>query len=439
MYFNPKQFSLAAKRLSSEEDGTITVLSLFMLFTMCVVWAIGLDVAKLMSAQSQLQNTADAAAHAAMVSRHQAGTSENAAKTAAVAIANANMPTGIYGATLTTADIEFGTYNSTTRSFTALAGSTEAVRVTTNRLSSRNNGVSSLLFQFVGITEFDMQTPAVFTSYTPGCLREGYFANEVIDMQSNNDFYDGFSICANGHVELNNNNSFELGTSVKMPNLADLVMPGNGSSNPGIIAALGTGSFRPKIIDQLPAIITGLAGGDPAYLPSYINNFVPIPLGSKNVSSADLTPGSIHTYWCGGGQTLSFSGLISDVVVVTDCKVGFSNNTQLQDVIIATENTDAKSISGSVGVEIGTDDSCAIGGGAQLLTLGSFFSPAKINLYGGQIIAADDIKFAANATGVHGASFIAGGSIDATSNAQMSYCGTGMEDNFEASYFRMSM
>ena len=71
-------------------------------------------------------------------------------------------------------------------------------------------------------------------------------------------------------------------------------------------------------------------------------------------------------------------------------------------------------------LKVGRDDSCAADG-SQLLALG-------------------DIEFTANADGIEGASFIAGGTISGTSNMIMGFCNhAGMERNFEAEYFRLAI
>lgn len=59
-------------------------------------------------------------------------------------------------------------------------------------------------------------------------------------------------------------------------------------------------------------------------------------------------------------------------------------------------------------------------------------------VFGSQLIASGDIDFAANANGIMGASMIAGGRIDGTSNMDMGFCGSGMENNYEANYFRLA-
>ena len=64
---------------------------------------------------------------------------------------------------------------------------------------------------------------------------------------------------------------------------------------------------------------------------------------------------------------------------------------------------------------------------------------ADLRVYGGQIIALGDITFSANANGIQGASLISGQEISGTSNMDMGFCGTGMEGNYEAPYFRLAL
>jgi len=108
-------------------------------------------------------------------------------------------------------------------------------------------------------------------------------------------------------------------------------------------------------------------------------------------------------------------------------------------VVIVNESTSAKSFNAASGIQIGRDDNCAEGGGAQLVTRGGIDIPAQLKMFGGQMIAAQDVAFTAEADGIQGASIISGGRIDGTANSVMGFCaGEGMEDNFEAEYFRLA-
>lgn len=428
--------------LISNEDGSMTIMGLFIFLMMAVVGAIGLDVANLMSARNQLQISADAAAHAALYQRNSSDAAS--AKNKAIEIAALNMPAGKYGTVLTAADIEFGVFDYDSYTFTADPSANSAVRVNTKRLVSRSNSVGSLLFQFVGFWEWDIVTPAIYATYKLNCTGQGVYARHVARFRSNNTFKNGFEICAGDHAAFSSNNVLEPGTTVFMPDTGDLVIPASGfATNTGLQDSLRSGHFQPLILNDLPDIISGLAVGDPAYTPAYITSTVPLALPGKNVDETDFIAGRIHTYYCTGGAALQIkmvADAMKEVVLITDCKVNFVGGPRLEDVIIATTNTDARSIHASSDLTIGKDDSCATGGGAQVLSHGGVNVAAKLNLYGGQVVALGDISFSANADGVEGASIISGGDVDGTSNATLAYCGdgSGMEGNFEADYFRLA-
>ena len=78
-------------------------------------------------------------------------------------------------------------------------------------------------------------------------------------------------------------------------------------------------------------------------------------------------------------------------------------------------------------------------GGVTVLTKGSFKASSGLEVYGSKVIALNDIAFTANATGMEGASFIAGGTISSTSNNTMGFCENGMDNTFSPDYFRMVM
>lgn len=227
-----------------------------------------------------------------------------------------------------------------------------------------------------------------------------------------------------------------------MPRLSELDLPQSGfETNTGLEAALRSGSYRLRVVNRLEKIISGLTNGDWDYLPDYIVSNVPINLKGKKFGEDDFTEGRIHTVWCSnnGKLTLDLNDPLTGVVLVTNCEIKFSQGAVLEDVVIATTHTGARSINSPSSLQVGRDDDCAVGGGAQLLTMGGMNFPADLMLYGGQLIAKGDIEFAANADGIEGASIIAGGEISGTSNMDMGFCGTGMEDNFEAMYFRLAM
>lgn len=426
----------------NREDGALTIQGLFLFTSMAILAGIGVDVSNLLSSQAQLQITADDTAHAALYARDTLPAEE--AKQAALDLAYSNMPSGHFGDIISDTDIVFGNWDYDTQSFTSNANSRDAVLVTARRVAMRDNPVASYLMQFIGIDEWDIITQSVYTTYRPTCFREGFVGDDVVDIQSNNAFSNGFCIHSNAYVSVNNNNTFEPGTVVSMPNIDEIDMPQSGfEKNDGLDAALRSGKYRLRIINRIDELIAGLENGDPEYTPDYIDSSVPINLngGGKTLHVTDFTPGKIHVKTCSGsGQlTIDATPALRDVVFVSNCEIKFASGSVLEDVVIATRNTSSRSFKAPSGLQVGRDDGCAPGGGAQLVTKGGMNFAANLAMFGGQLLAEGDVTFAARASGIEGASIVAGGEIDGTSNASMAFCGSGMEDNFEANYFRLAL
>lgn len=426
-------------RFLRTSDGAMTALGLFLTMASLVIGGLALDVSNAILARAELQATADNVAHAALYVRN---TNPNAeAKDAALAVASTMMPSSRYGSVLGAEDIKFGKWHSDTRQFEVDSTLSQAVWVDTSRLLSKGNAVVSYMLRFAGFDHWNVRRGSVFETYIPTCFLQGFVAQNLVDLQGNNTYKSGFCIHSNGHVEVNSNNVFEPGTVVAMPDKRDVVLPSSGfSTNTGLQDALHDGAYQIRILNQLPGIISDLEMGGATYTPDYITGTAPITLTGTNLSSSDFTPGRIHTKTCSGsGQSLNFANntVLTDVVLVTNCKVKFGQGTRLENTVVATTNTSSKSISAPSSLQVGRDDHCAADGGAQLLTLGSMDFPADLKAFGGQLIARGDISFSANANGIEGASFISGGTISGTSNMTMGFCDDGMERNFEALYFRM--
>jgi hypothetical protein len=245
---------------------------------------------------------------------------------------------------------------------------------------------------------------------------------------------------SNTHVELQQNNYFEDGVTVSMPDSGTIVIPKSGfEKNEGLEDALRDGSYNIRILNRLDDLISDVGSYASEAVPDYITAAGVVAIGTSP-KAADFVSGRIHRASCGGIGTLTLPGVtLSKVVVVTDCKVKFSNGAALENSVVATSNTSDKSVSAPSGLRIGANDDCAEDGGAQILTKGSVDVAAGVEFYGGQVIAAANISFTANADGIEGASLIAGGEISGTSNMSMGFCGSGMEDNFEVPYFRLAM
>lgn len=440
-----------AKQFVRDQEGAMGVWGLILFLTICTIVGLSMDVSNAFKVRSEMQVAADAAAHAAIVSRVKYG--REAAIQKAVAVANNNLSTSKGSANaIKASDIVFGRWDSDTKVFTADPNSISAVMVNARRNKSRANGVDTFLLSSVGLTSWDVSTNAVMETYRPGCLREGFVAEKMIDIQSNNGFEKGFCMHSNAGISINQNNYFEAGTIVSMPNLNDLQVAASGfKKNSGLLEALRESFYKLRVLKRIDDIISGLqsgdlttlrqlTAGDPGSAMKYLTTGAPLTVSKCDITKNDLTEGRIHIIYCGG--TLKPSGDFKNVAIVTAAPVQFASGTSFEDAVIATTSTDAQSFKGPSGqnnkITFGKNDGCAAGGGVQLVTKGGAKFAAGLNMYGSQILAAGAINFAANADGVEGVSLVSGDTVSGTSNMKMGYCGIGMESNFEVDYYRLA-
>lgn len=425
------------KNFVRDEKGGLTILNLFFMGTLAVTAGVAIDVNNVIKARTQLQAVADAAAHAAMVSREY--NDANTARQAAVDLALANMPPEKFGEVLRFQNVNFGDYDPDTGIFTVDNNGGEEVFVLTDRLQKNGNAVSSFLLQFAGIMDWDLRASSIFETYHPTCLMEGFVAEDVVDIQSNNSYFNGFCVHSNKWVEINNNNYFEAGTVVSMPDKDLLVVKTTGNGEPkneGIDEALREGRWFIKILNRLDEITAGVEDRHSIHAREFVKNYNVVDITKKKVGVTDFKKDRIHKADCNGTVTLE-AGTYDSIVFIANCAIKFNNGVHITNSTIITTDTGAKSMSAPQNLKIGLEDDCAPGGGSQLITYGGFEVASKLEVHGSQVIAAGNIEFSANADGIRGASLVAGGRIDGTSNMNFSFCGTGMEHIFAAEYFRM--
>lgn len=419
-------------------EGNATVWSLMMIATFLYLGGYAVDVSNLSTESVRLQAAVDTAAHAALVER-ELHTAEEA-KLKAIALAEANLSPAVYGDVLDAESIVFGSWDEETQIFTPDPDLPNAVQATVYRTAANQNALDTYMWQVAGVNAFDLTARATYTTYVPTCFREGFVATDEVNIQSNNSYFSGFCIHSNSYVALNANNFFESGTVVSMPDLDQLQLPNSGfESNVGLESALREGSYNIRIINRITDIVETIDESGSPYRPDYLTESAAQTLTDRTIDETDLIPGRLYYWNCtgGSGTIRSATTAIRKVVIVTPCEVAFGANAELEDVVIVSSSTSLTSFSASSGLTLGKDDGCAEGGGAQLVTLGGMSLSANLAMYGSQLLALKDIEFAARADGFQGAAIVSGGSISGTSNMNMSFCGTGMEDNFVAQYFRM--
>ena len=128
------------------------------------------------------------------------------------------------------------------------------------------------------------------------------------------------------------------------------------------------------------------------------------------------------------------------MTIVTSCEVKFSSGSALENATLVVLDTSAKSVSAPSGFRVGAPTYCSDGQrGAKIITLGDITVASGFEAYGANLIAAGDINVTANANGLAGINFMAGGRIDATSNGDMGFCDYGPPEDFNIPVFTMVM
>jgi hypothetical protein len=424
------------------EDGITTPVYLLLFVVFVMIGGIGLDVANAYKNRTHLQVAADSAAHAALYAREFRMPEE--AKLIALDVAEKSLPREKFGETLRETDILFGYWDAASETFTPDPGATQAVLIATARIEERFNAVPTYLLRMIGLNAWNVRRQSVFETYKPTCLREGFVGEDVVSVTTGNTYESGFCVHSNTHVSLNNDNTFQPRSIVSMPDRRDIVLPAGGmSTNPGLAAALRDGSYKLRIVQRINDIIEGIQTPGSPYYRRYITSSVPIALNRNDkLDSTTFISGRIHTITCTSATQqakIHAATVLKEVVIVTNCQLMFGENVVLEDVVIGSKNTSSKSISAASGLQLGRNDNCAPNGDAQLVTLGGVDIPQYLKMFGSQILAVGDVSFTSDANGVQGASIVSGGRIDGTTDSTMGFCGgAGMENNFEAWYFRLA-
>lgn len=138
----------------------------------------GVDVARVRLAKSELSSAVDAAARRG-ASYLPNGTT--AVKNAAVALAALNNVDGSPLVLDPANDIDVGTWNAGTKTFTAGGGSPNAVKITGHRTASRGTGVPLLFASIIGISTCDISATAT-TLLTGGGISQTPRVNGIMNV-----------------------------------------------------------------------------------------------------------------------------------------------------------------------------------------------------------------------------------------------------------------
>ena len=290
---------LRTHRFSGRRRGSALVYVTAAMATLLGFVSLAVDLGRVYVVRSELQLAADAAARYAA-----AGLATGVARAEANAIdaADDNTADGT-PVNISAADVEFGVWNPTGRTFTVLHGAgrsgANAVRVTTRRTTATGNAVSLMFARALGRTACDVTTsaiarraaarPAAFTGLSS--LAVG--ANAVIAGYDSNAGAPGGSntlelgnLGSNGTVDVENNSLVRGGVTVGPSGSYE---QGNNTELSGPVSELDAPLSYP------PTESPTVSGGNPLDVPAH--QTVTLPGGTHHYTTVNI----------GHGATLTFS------------------------------------------------------------------------------------------------------------------------------------
>src|ERR1700733_10670142 len=144
--------------LRRRERGVALVYLMMIMAVMCGIVSFAVDYGRVQTAKTELQRSADSAAHSgamALPNGFAAATAE------ANAMVQANLVDGAAGTMDVSQDIQFGIWNAATRMFSLSSGTnTNAVKVTLVRTAQRGNAIPLIFAQALGVRQVDIHATA---------------------------------------------------------------------------------------------------------------------------------------------------------------------------------------------------------------------------------------------------------------------------------------
>ncbi len=145
------------RKFRSDEHGGFAVWTALTITALFGVAALGIDMNYMYTTKAQLQNTADAAAMAAV----KLLPDEDAALTAALNFTELNMPASHHGSVVKASEVEFGTWDKETRTFSIGGVLVNAVRVIAQRSAANNNAAPTFFASVLGNGATDISVDAI--------------------------------------------------------------------------------------------------------------------------------------------------------------------------------------------------------------------------------------------------------------------------------------
>jgi Flp pilus assembly protein TadG len=219
------------------ESGGMTIFSMFGFVVCCLVVGLAIDVTNLHRNKEWITVAADAGAHAGIVALVEEKTTDEI-QAAALAAVETNAPFSLVGKTNNgVGNVQLVRFDPSTRRL--VSGTPNAVQVTLHRDSTVENPVATGLLRIAGVNSFEVSAQSVAYFGAPGNCQasDGIYAKGMVTLTSGNFIGGSYCVHSQTEVRMPQQNSFEAGAGLSMPDLAACADKCYDDANPGVEAA----------------------------------------------------------------------------------------------------------------------------------------------------------------------------------------------------------
>jgi hypothetical protein len=431
-------------RFLHDEGGGYTIwgLTWFMLYV--GIGGLAVDMTDAYRNQTMLQATADAAALAGIMSPLN---DESEVDAWAVTYAAYNMPSSVHGDVLKTTEVDIGTWNFTSRTFSVGGANPNAVRAITRRDANNANPVATNFLRIIGLQNWNVSTVGIAAKGVDTCLNNGIIAGAALDVKTHIEFYD--EICLIGHEKFwfrDNGTTFEdtvyigagcyeednkcIGPGNQVTKNEDFVDAfdlenGGNYEDPTLPSdAYKVGEYIDAVLDMhnfvdfddfLNNPVNGYNSGFVDYSGyEYLANDLGVTAGVSGTALPDpLVPYTVYDLDCPNSGYVLPEGDYIHVAVIADCPISFVTNGDytIENSLLAStyvSNGNNTSISGTSNVDLGT---AGCGGGNEMYSLGNINFASDGQFANVRILVDGDVHFAASSDSPSGTNIQATGDI----------------------------
>jgi Flp pilus assembly protein TadG len=242
----------------SDEHGGMTLFWMFGIVILAMLAGLAIDVTNLHRHKERLTLAADAAAQVGILALAQ-GKSATQVQAAVLASVALNAPAKTVGPTMNPKDVQLVRFDPKSR--TLIAGTPNAVKVTLHNDSTVNNPVRTTLLQMAGVETFEVDVTTVAYYGQPGnCTSSDMIYGKLqVTLTSGNLIGPSYCVHSQTAVWLPQQNTFQKGSGVSMPNLIACKAKCVNTANPGIEDAVFAMNLNlPKVSDHINGVTTDM-------------------------------------------------------------------------------------------------------------------------------------------------------------------------------------